>query len=175
MSSVPLIATDTHSDLIRDMTRSYVSLCVWRDAFRWSPRIHTATWFVTWLILMCDMTHSYVSLCVGRDAFRWLQRMHTATWFVTWLMHMCDMTDPYVCLYVWCDVTDSCVWHDSFICEWVRIHSATCVYVCDVTHSHMSHVTHINAYMNDCCIHSAECFSTRSYMKWVTPELWGRV
>jgi len=60
----------------------------------------------------------------------------------TWLIHMCDMTHS--CVWhdslIWvtwlihmCDMTHSYVWHDSFIGVTGRIH------MCDMTHSYLFH------------------------------------
>jgi len=61
---------------------------------------------------------------------------------VTWLIHVCDMThscvwhDSFMCV-TWpihlCDMTHSCVWHDSFIrVPWL-------IHMCDMTYSHVWH------------------------------------
>jgi len=61
---------------------------------------------------------------------------------VTWLVHVCDMTrscvwhDSFMCV-TWlihvCNMTHSCVWHDSFMCvTWL-------VHVCDMTRSCVWH------------------------------------
>ena len=61
---------------------------------------------------------------------------------VTWLIHVCDMThscvwhDSFMCvtwlIHVW-DMIHSCVWHDPFMCVTWLIH------VCDMTHSCVWH------------------------------------
>ena len=61
---------------------------------------------------------------------------------VSWLIHTCDMADSYVwhdsfiCV-TWlihiCDMTHSYVWHDSFTCVTWLIH------MCDMTHSYVWH------------------------------------
>ena len=55
---------------------------------------------------------------------------------VTWLIHTCDMTH-------------SCVWHDSFIRVTWRIHMCdmtpfTCFHICDMTHSYVWHDSFIS-------------------------------
>jgi len=137
----------THSYLWRDSYKSRTWLnhiCdmthqtkknphVWHDDY---DLLHPC---VTWLIHVCDMAHLYL----WRDSFIWL------TWliYVKWLFlmynrcqkfHICNMTHhtkKSTCV-TWliltglihvCDMTHSCVWHDSLICvTWL-------IYICDMT------------------------------------------
>jgi len=121
---------------------------------------HGALLRVAWRIHMCDMTHS----CVRRDLFIWQVLMvycdDLVITCVTWFIHMCDMTHLYahVCMcdmcdviwpcsscvrhdscmhmwHVWCDLTHSCVWRDSFKC----VTGLICMCTCDVTHSYVWH------------------------------------
>jgi len=135
--------------LFCDFTWCSSVLRVWHDAFT----------CVTWLIHLCDMTHSYMlrdshkcvlssatlldnpasSRVTGRipvcgmmhSCWTWLIHM-LACW--PWLIHVCDMTH-------------TCVWHDSYMCVTWLIHvcphlrdlRAWLIHVCDMTHSYVWH------------------------------------
>jgi len=126
------------------------------DSYVW----HDSFMCATWLIHVCGMTHScarWWHLCVYSythksliwktlvfhmshtyelDAqavplytavFPHIRKNRVSRVFhlclfirVTWLIHVCDMTH-------------SCVWHDSFMCVTWLIHG------CDMTHSHVWH------------------------------------
>jgi len=89
-------------------------------------------------IHMGDMT-SHIHTCDVTDFFNGVM-----TWYelicVTWLIRVCDMThscvwhDSFICvtsLIHMCDMTHSYVWHDSFIrVTWL-------IYMCDTTHSYV--------------------------------------
>jgi len=71
--------------------------CVWHDSLM----------CVTWLILVCDLTHSYVC-----DMKHWYM---THSCICLWLRWRHALLQTYVCLLHVCDMTRSCVWHDSFL------------------------------------------------------------
>ena len=90
---------------------------------------------VTCHIHMYDMTH------VWHDAFVCV--CHDASICVTWLIHICDMSQSYV----WHDSWISYMAHKLFMCNithsYVRNDSSTCmtwpIHMCDMTRSYMWH------------------------------------
>ena len=52
------------------------------------------------------LTCEHICVWVSHTSFRWRCGSRDSFICVTWLIHVCDMTH-------------SCVWHDSFICVWV--------------------------------------------------------
>jgi len=108
---------------------------------------HDSSIYVTWLIHVCDVeckdseydlshicvTHMNESCCIPRQTGKrrlWAWHSHLSD--VTLVKHIrirvflvCDMSTPQVCDMV----SNSCVWHDSFISvTWLT-------YMCDMTHS----------------------------------------
>ena len=169
-----------------DMTDSYV----WHDSFicvTWLIHMcdvthsyvrHDSFICVTWLLQRCDVTHSYGDMTdsyVRRDSFicvTWLIHIRDMTHpYTTWLMHMRHHSHKWIShicdrLIHMCDMTESYVWHEWFMCvtwmnhkrcimhtyEWVisaRVaHSFThtnesCVWQSHIQLIHMCGMTHL--------------------------------
>ena len=103
--------------------------------------------------------------------------------YVTWLIHVCDMTHSCVWhdsfMYVtWliqiCDMTHSCVWHDSFMYVTRLIH------VCDMTHSCMWHDSfvytdqphHDSLIYETWLLHKCDSCMPRISTYTMTPSIW---
>jgi len=95
---------------------------------------HTYLMRMTWLIHMCDTTHSLACHDHFISVTRIIHMRHVAHSYVSMfthnhtcftkemvhLPHSCDMTHSM------CDMTISCVWHDSFICVTPHLRMCQC-------------------------------------------------
>jgi len=168
---------------------------------------------VTWLNHMCVMMYSYV----WKDPFMCVAGLWRAlSVCVTGMIHMCSLMHSYDCLLLlhglapgmsvtWlinvCDMTHSCVWHDSFICvtglwrdscEWVTwlgrmcnlMHSYVCYtydeFICLPTNAVRIGTCHLCDMTHSCVWHDAfmsvtwcihMCDVTHSYV-WHDSFIW---
>jgi len=129
----------------RDMTYSHVKwpTLVWHGSSRvtWLIRICGMTRLYAWHdVFTCEMTHSSVKWIITCDM------THSNVWQN---LFTCEMTDSCVTWFITCDMTRLSVWHDSFITYshvkwpthvWHDSSRVTwLVYLCDMTHSYMTH------------------------------------
>ena len=80
---------------------------------------------------------------------------------VTWRIHMCDMT------HYMCDVTQSYVWHDAFICVTWLIH------MCDMTRSYVWHDSFIySTWLIHICDMLHSCVQLINPLGWIMLVRW---
>jgi len=158
---------DMTPSYVHDLTYSCLQYAFW--CAKWLIHaFYSSRTYVPWLVHICDMTHSYVrhtpfiratSFTRMRDMTHSYVRRDSfirATWLIhtceTWRIHTCDMsfdarTDSFMRFIIveqlhLCDMTRSCVRHDSWICATWLIHT------CDMTHSYVRDLTYCTCDMS---------------------------
>ena len=143
-------------------TGLFVCVCVWfiwdmtqlwvrHDSFTSGADVwHDSFIFVTGLVHMCDMTHSYVRHDLITCA-TWLIHIGCGSWvfanknrFVCICICVCVCNSYEKGLNYTCDMTQSYVQYDSFICAtWL-------MQMCYTTHSYRAHFVCVRAKKNRC-------------------------